>query len=130
VLIDWTDEYQSWRDRLSKAVVSGNGEALERHRLADFQLELLQELDGVPDEDSVSIKRVRQSRRFPLWRVSHPFVFGIAVRTVVWFPNDQEAVVVAIAGDKARMGDVFYDSVGSRADQAIERYIAQRKAER
>jgi hypothetical protein len=31
-------------------------------------------------------------------------------------------VVALFANDKAQMGDVFYDSVGSRADVAIARY--------
>ena len=73
--------------------------------------------------------RVRQSGHYPIWRVSHPFVPGIAVRTIVWFPSEQEMVLIAIGGDKGRMGDVFYDSIGSRADQAIERYLKARKAE-
>ena len=41
---------------------------------------------------------------------------------ICWFPNDQQVVVALFAGDKARMGDVFYDSVGSRADAAIEQW--------
>ena len=32
-------------------------------------------------------------------------------------------VVALFAADKARMGDVFYNSVGPRADVAIERWI-------
>lgn len=37
------------------------------------------------------------------------------------------AVIALFAGDKARMGDIFYDSVGTRADAAIESWI--RKAQ-
>jgi len=29
--------------------------------------------------------------------------------------------------DKARMGDVFYDSVGRRADQIIDKLMRERK---
>ncbi|MBT0568652.1 hypothetical protein KIK15_17940 [Williamsia sp. CHRR-6] len=76
------------------------------------------------------MKRVRQSRRFPVWRVSHPFRQGIAVRLIVWFTDDNRAVVALFAGDKARMGDVFYDSVGPRADAAVEAWLMQTKDER
>lgn len=34
------------------------------------------------------------------------------------------------AGDKAAMGDVFYDSVGTRADQIIERWLNDTEEER
>jgi len=44
-------------------------------------------------------------------RVAHPFHAEVAVRLIVWFPpGDPGTVVVALfAGDKARMGDVFYE---------------------
>lgn len=130
MLIDWTDEYQGWRDRISKAASEGDRVAIERHRLADLELDKLQELKHEPDENSVSMMRVRQSGKFPLWRLSHPYVKNIAVRTIVWFPSDDEIVLVAIGGDKGQMGDVFYDSIGSRADQAIEKYLKERRNEK
>ncbi len=64
------------------------------------------------------LKRVRQSRRYPVWRVSHPYDPDVAVRLICWFPDDQRVVVALFASDEARMGNVFYDSVGSRADAA------------
>ncbi len=73
---------------------------------------------------------VRQSRDHLVWRLSHPFHPDQAVRTIVWFPDRGHVVVALFANDKARMGDVFYDSVGTRADQAIEKYQHQREAER
>jgi hypothetical protein len=68
------------------------------------------------------LKRVRQSRRYPVWRVSHPYHPDVAIRVICWFPDDQHVVVALFAGDKARMGDVFYDSVGPRADIAIDQW--------
>jgi hypothetical protein len=67
---------------------------------------------------------VRQSGKNEVWRVGHPYVAGAAVRLIVWFPPERpDHVVVALfAGDKARIGDVFYDSVGARADAAIASY--------
>lgn len=50
------------------------------------------------------------------------------MRLICWFPPDEGTVVVALfSGDKANMGDVFYDSVGSRADQIIEQVDERRR---
>jgi hypothetical protein len=80
--------------------------------------------------DLPGLKRVRQSRRYPVWRTSHPFDEGVAVRVICWFPPGTDVVVVALfAGDKAQMGDVFYNSVGVRADAAIERWLFETRGE-
>ncbi|WP_235717694.1 hypothetical protein [Mycolicibacterium goodii] len=42
------------------------------------------------------------------------------MRLIVWFPDDEHAVIALFAGDKARIGNAFYNSVGTRADAAIE----------
>lgn len=63
--------------------------------------------------------------------MAHPFDPKIALRLIVWFPPDEDTVVVALfSGDKKRIGDVFYDSVGSRADQAVDMWLRERKADR
>ncbi|MFJ7738955.1 hypothetical protein ACIQ2D_21895, partial [Lysinibacillus sp. NPDC097287] len=63
------------------------------------------------------MKRVRQSGQHQVWRTAHPFDPDIAFRLICWFPPDSNTVVVALfAGDKSRIGDVFYNSVGPRAD--------------
>jgi hypothetical protein len=59
------------------------------------------------------------------WRLSHPFRDGIAIRLIVWFPPETPPVIVLFANDKAQMGDVFYNSVGSRADQVISAYLRE-----
>lgn len=88
------------------------------------ELRALERLEGEPTEETPTLKRVRQSRRYPLWRVAHPFVDGFAVRTIAWFPPGRNRVVVAVlAGEKAAIGDVFYDSVATRADAAIDQYL-------
>lgn len=85
------------------------------------QLRLLQE---APTEDKPDLKRVSQSKTYTVWRTAHPFDPDIAFRLICWFPPDSPTVVVALfAADKARMGDVFYNSVGTRADAAIELWI-------
>lgn len=81
------------------------------------------------DTETATLKWVRQSKRYPLWRVSHPYREGGAVRLICWFPPDSDTVVVALfAGDKARIGDVFYNSVGTRADALIDQW--KREVER
>lgn len=128
VLIDWTAEFDGWLDRLESAAAQGGRIAGLQLDYIDAQLEVLEELTGEPAEETAVLRRVRQSRKFPVWRVSHPFDPDVAVRLICWFPDDRHVVVVLFAGDKARMGDVFYSSVGVRADTAIEQW--QREVER
>lgn len=130
MLIDWTDEYQRWRDRIDADRAVGNVSAQVQNDLADFHLETLQNLDNEPSEDTPTLMRVRQRGKFPLWRLSHPFIDGIAIRTVVWFPTEGEVVIVAIGAEKSAIGDLFYDAIGDRSDQAIENYLRARKVEK
>ncbi len=66
---------------------------------------------------------MRQSRRYQLWRVSHAYHPRVAVRVICWFPPAADTVVVALfAADKAKLGDVFYDSVATRADPMIDQW--------
>lgn len=129
MLIDWSGEFDAYLDRLEEAART-DPEQRERLDLLLAELQVLEELDAPPSEETATLKRVRQSRRFPLWRVSHPFRQGIAVRLIVWFTDDNRMVVALFAGDKARMGDVFYDSVGPRADAAVQAWLMQTKDER
>lgn len=70
------------------------------------------------------LKRVRQSKTYTVWRTAHPFDPDIAFRLICWFPPDRSTVVVALfAADKTHMGDIFYSSVGARADVAIQRWL-------
>jgi len=94
-----------------------------------LELGMLVDLESAPIEETKNIKRVRQSKNYLVWRLSHPYLEGKAVRTIIWFPDDEHVVVALFANDKARMGDVFYDSVGPRADQAIEKFRHQREVE-
>lgn len=125
MLLDWTGEFDAWLDRLTERADRGEHIAVRTLTLVTAELEVLQELDGEPDEDTATLKRVRQSRRNQVWRVAHAYEQDVAVRLIAWFPPEKSnTVVVALfAGDKARMGDVFYDSVGTRADAAIASYL-------
>ncbi|MEW2484268.1 hypothetical protein AB0876_32250 [Mycobacterium sp. NPDC049093] len=126
MLIDWPAEFDAYLTRLEE---SADPIDRQRLRLLQAELSILQRLDRAPTEDTPSLKQVRQARRYPVWRVSHPYREGVAVRLIVWFPTTGRAVIALFAGDKARMGDVFYDSVGTRADAAIEAWIVQSREE-
>ena len=65
----------------------------------------------------------------------HPFVAGIAMRLIAWFPPDRpgEVVIVLFGADKAQMGDVFYNSVYSscgRGTRGSFLYRTQEEGER
>ena len=124
VLIDWTRDFGHWLDQVTERADRGDRHSQLMLELVTAELSVLQDLTSMPDVETPTLRRVRQSGRNPVWRVGHPYVPGAAVRLIVWFPPERpEDVVVALfANDKAQMGDVFYDSVGSRADVAISRY--------
>lgn len=123
--IDWPTEFGRWLDRLEEDARSGN----ERSRLilafAARALDQLRSLPGPPgaNDETATLRQVRQSRRYQLWRVSHAFHPEVAVRLICWFPPDTGKVVVALfAADKAKLGDVFYDGVAARADPMIDQW--------
>ena len=125
--MDWSREFDAQYDRM-EAETSEPGRL--RFQLLVFMLNHLAQRSVAPVEDSATLKRVRQSRQHEVWRVSHPYRPGIALRLICWYPPKRaDTVVVALfAGDKASMGDVFYDSVGTRADQIIDRWIQEESA--
>lgn len=90
------------------------------------QKKFLTDLESIPNENMATLRTVTQSKRYRLWRVSHPYEKDIAVRLIVWFPPDNDAVVVvALAANKAPIGDIFYDGVANRADAAIDRWLQE-----
>lgn len=128
MLIDWPTSFGAWLDRVEVAARARNEHARLIRRWVLTALAQLQDLPASPvaEEETASLKWVRQSRRYPLWRTSHPFHPEVAVRVICWFPPEQNVVVVVLlAADKARMGDVFYTSVGARADVLIEEWKRQ-----
>lgn len=130
VLIDWSSEFDDFLTRLEESAAAGNAVDRLRLDLLLAELQVLADLEAPPVVESATLKRVRQSKRYVVWRVSHPYREGVAVRLIVWFPDDEHVVVALFSGDKARMGDVFYDGVGPRADVAIEAWKRQTETER
>jgi hypothetical protein len=109
--IDWPAEFGSWLDRLQERAEAGDALAEATLNLAARALDQLRNLREIPTQDTeiATLRWVCQSRRYPLWRVSHAFRPDVALRLICWFPPESGTVVVALfAGNKARMGDVFY----------------------
>ena len=82
----------------------------------------LRDLEEQPTGDSATLKRVRQAKRYEVWRLAHPFDPAAAVRILCWFPDQATAVVALVGGDKATIGDVWYDSATPRAEGAIDQW--------
>jgi len=125
VRITWPASFAARVAELQKGVAEGD--RLARKRLAALRalLEALRELGAQPDEESATFKRVRQARRHELWRVAHPFDPDVAVRIIVWFPSDGEAVVALFSFDKARLGDVWYDRAAIEGQLLVDQWIRQ-----
>jgi len=128
VEIHWPEEFGRWLDDLEGKADGGDADAKQRLVLVSALLQHLADLPDSPtrDTESASLKWVRQSKRYPLWRVSHGYRDGYAVRLICWFPPDSDTVVVAlIIGDKARIGDAFYNTVASRSDPLIDQWLRE-----
>lgn len=125
MLIDWTLEFDQWLDRLEARAADGDQSASATLMYVLAELDYLQNLEVQPTDDTATLMRVRQSRKYQVWRVSHPFDQNVAIRLICWFPTDSQVIVVQFVGDKARIGDAFYDSVGTRADALIQQWKRQ-----
>lgn len=91
-------------------------------------LSMLQELEEPPAEESASMKRVRQARRHVLWRLAHPYDPQTAVRLIVWFPSSHRVVVTLVGFDKAKLGDVWYDSATIRAESMVDQWLREERS--
>ena len=126
----WPESFDEQLDRLEDEVDHGDERARAVFEYVVAEMDYLRRLPAPPTSETPTLKPVRQSKKHEVWRVSHPYHHGIAVRLICWFPPDENTAVVALfSGDKANMGDVFYDSVGSRADQIIDQWIREGEGE-
>ena len=124
--VDGPEEFFDWLDRTQNKAEGGDERARRQLARAIDALNQLRKLQAPPAVDMPDLKRVRQSKTYIVWRTAHPYDPEIAFRLICWFPSDSSRIVVALfAADKARMGEVFYNSVGSRADAAIQLWLNQ-----
>jgi len=117
VLIDWSREFDQWLSSIEER----GGRA---RRWTAAMLAELQDLEKRPTAESATYKRVRQARRHELWRVGHPFDDQVAVRIICWFP-DETTVVIALVLDKAKHGDVWYDSAATRSEALVDQWLRE-----
>ena len=130
--VEWTDEFDLWLTRLEAKADTGDSYALRQLNYVAAELALLRNLQVAPsrDEETAQLKWVRQHGRHEVWRVSHRFDEEVAIRLIIWFPPGESTVVVTVfAGDKKRIGDVFSNSVGPRADAAVDRRLMRQEQE-
>ncbi len=96
----------------------------DHRRLTNAALRFLSQLPTSPREDlPPTLKRVRQARRHPIWRVSHPYHPNVAIRVLCWFPTSDVVVVALVGGDKVRIGDDWYDSASARAEALVDLWL-------
>ena len=121
--MDWTPEFDRWWEN-----IESNSDPLSR-RIATVviaQMKFLTDLESRPKENMATLRKVSQSKKYQLWRVSHPYEKNIAVRLIVWFLPDTDAVVVVAQGaNRAPIGDIYYDGIGNRADATINKWLQE-----
>lgn len=114
MIIGWPEDFDRWLTAVEEA-----GGAVEEITVA--LLEELAQLEGEPDTETATFKRVRQAKRHRLWRVSHPYEPDIAIRIICWFESDR--LVIALVGfNKAKLGDVWYSSAAIRAEALVDQW--------
>lgn len=128
--VQWPETFQRTLDRYAADAAQGKSLETEIYALLLAALAELRDLNGEPDDESFTFKIVRQARKRTLWRVSHPFVDGLAVRVIAWFPPEEGGTVVValFSGEKSNIGDVFYNSVEGRAETAIQAWYREKEA--
>ena len=132
MIIDWPTSFGEHLDQLEARAAAGEEYAQLRLDRLYAELQVLQELTTEPQQDTAVLKRVHQSGRHQVWRVAHPFHPRVAVRLIVWFPpEERDRIVVALfAGEKASMGDAFYNSVAPRTDATIAQWQFQHRTDK
>jgi hypothetical protein len=122
VRIEWSEEFDHLLAQAEKEASHGNDTTLV---LLGALLTELRALESEPTEESATFKLVRQARRHRLWRVAHPYRHGAAVRIICWFTGGGTVVVALVGFDKARLGDVWYDSATIRAEALVDQWLRE-----
>ena len=80
-----SQQFKRWVDDLVVKAKAGDKRAIRMAKHVLDELNYIKELGREPDEDTATLKRVRQSCKHQVWRLSHPFDEDIAVRIICWF---------------------------------------------
>jgi hypothetical protein len=76
VIVDMPEEFFAYLDRLEEKVAGGDGHAVQVLAHIAAALADLAALEERPVADTPSLKQVRQSGRYQVWRTSHPYKEG------------------------------------------------------
>jgi len=123
-------QFQQWIDEIIAGAKKGDPIARKIAKYLNDELTYLKSLDEKPTEENATLRKVVQSGKNQIWRVSHPYDKEVAVRIIVWFDDENdEAVITLFGANKLPIGDVFYASAGTRADQIIHLLKLKRRNE-
>jgi hypothetical protein len=120
--VEWGSEFERVLRRVEKGAKSGDPVARIKYDHLRALLDELAQLSGRPEAESRTFKRVRQARRYELWRVAHPYHPTVAVRIIVWFPSQGRAVLALFAFDKAKLGDIWYDRATRESEANVDQW--------
>lgn len=130
MIVDATVQFWAWVRNLEAKTAEGDEWARDRHELTLALLTDLMARNAAPgeDEESATLSRVRQAGDTGVWRMSAELDNGAAVRLLTVFPEDGDVAVIAcLAGDTARIGDIFYRNVAPRTDAVMTAWSATRE---
>lgn len=123
VRITESSRYTQWR---AHAVADAqHGQEAEILLLAMEQR--LLSLSGPPDEETAMLRRVVQARRHELWRVSHPFRKGLALRIICYFPNKHSVVLAVMGFNKVPVGDIWYSRAAQEGQAVVDQYLREQQ---
>jgi len=120
--VEWGREFERALERAEKEANSGDQVANARYQYLLALLGELEDLHGRPEFESRTFKRVRQAKRYELWRVAHPYHSSVAVRIIAWFPSNEKAVLALFAFDKAKLGDIWYDRATRESEANLDQW--------
>ena len=120
--VEWGSEFEKALERAEMEANSGDQVANVRYKYLLALLGELEELHNRPNFESRTFKRVRQAKRYELWRVAHPYHESVAVRIIVWFPSSEKAVLALFAFDKAKLGDIWYDRATRESEANLDQW--------
>lgn len=127
-----TSGYTRWRAR----TVSDQQHGEEAEVLLLAMEQRLVSLWAAPLEETAMLRRVVQARRHELWRVSHPYRRGLALRIICFFPDegtvcffpDEGTVVLALMGfNKHPVGDSWYSRVAQEGQAIVDQYLREQQ---
>jgi hypothetical protein len=73
--VEWGSEFERVLRRVEKGAKSGDPVARIKYDHLRALLDELAQLSGRPEAESRTFKRVRQARRYELWRIARAFRF-------------------------------------------------------